>query len=280
MDTRRALLVAIALGGAALVWTATRYGRAVDSGRAEAFEPTGERVTLRFFRNPAAAPHFVARDLDGHELSTASLRGKVVIINFWATWCGPCRAEIPDLVALQQKYRDRMQVIGISQDESAPEVVRRFAAQFHINYPVVMMTPELEKLFPGIGALPTSFIVDRESRIVQKHVGMLRAATTELETRSLAGLPVDVAIEEVDQSQGLKLALGDGAEVMTIPGVDLAVLPVAKRIEALQKLNGQPCTCGCDLTVAKCRVDDPTCGVSLPLARQIVKAVSEAPPLP
>jgi thiol-disulfide isomerase/thioredoxin len=277
MDTRRALLVAIALGGITLVWTATRYSRAVETGRAEASEPTGERVTLRFFRNPAAAPHFVARDLDGHELSTASLRGKVVIINFWATWCGPCRAEIPDLVALQQKYRDRLQVIGISQDESPPEVVRRFAAQFHINYPVVMMTPELEKLFPGIGALPTSFIVDRESRIVQKHVGMLRAETTELETRSLAGLAVNASIEEVDQSQGLKLALGDGAEVMTIPGVELAALPVAKRIEALQQLNGQPCTCGCDLTVAKCRVDDPTCGVSLPLARQIVKAVSETP---
>jgi hypothetical protein len=86
-----------------------------------------------------------------------------------------------------------------------------------------------------------------------------------------------VSVEEVDQSQGLKLALGDGAEVMTIPGVDLASLPVPKRIEALQKLNGRPCTCGCDLTVAKCRVDDPTCGVSLPLAREIVKAVAAQP---
>jgi hypothetical protein len=75
----------------------------------------------------------------------------------------------------------------------------------------------------------------------------------------------------------LKLALGEGAEVMTIPGVDLAALPVAKRVEALQKLNAQGCTCGCDLTVAKCRVDDPTCGVSLPLARQIVKAVADSP---
>ena len=277
MDTRRALLLVIALGGATLVWTATHYARLIEPSHAEMSEPTGERVTLRFFRNPAAAPHFVARDLDGRELSTASLRGKVVIVNFWATWCGPCRAEIPDLVALQQKYRDQLQVIGISQDEAPPEVVRRFAAQFHVNYPVVMMTPELEKLFPGIGALPTSFIVDRESRIVQKHVGMLRADMTELETRSLAGLQANVSIEEVDQSQGLKLTLDNGAQAMTIPGVDLAALPVAKRIDALQKLNGQPCTCGCDLTVAKCRVDDPTCGVSLPLARQIVKAVSEAP---
>jgi thiol-disulfide isomerase/thioredoxin len=200
-----------------------------------------------------------------------------LVVHFHATWCGPCRAEIPDLVALQEKYRDRLQVIGISQDEASPEVVKRFAAEHHVNYPIVMTTPEIEKLFPGIGALPTSFIVDRESRVVQKHVGMLRAAITEQETRALAGLPVNASIEEVDQTQGLKLALDNGAQAMTIPGVDLAALPVAKRIEALQKLNGQPCTCGCDLTVAKCRVDDPTCGVSLPIARQIVKQIAESP---
>ena len=275
MDTRRALLLAIALGGATLVWTATRYARAVEPAGAEAATSTsGERVTLRFFRDPAAVPVFIARDLDGREVSTAAWRGKVVIINFWATWCGPCRAEIPDLVALQEKYRDRLQVIGISQDEASPEVVKRFAIEHHVNYPVVMATPEIDKLFPGIGALPTSFIVDRESRVVQKHVGMLRAATTEQETRALTGLPVNASIEEVEQTQGLKLALDNGAQPMTIPGVDLAALPVAQRIEALQKLNGQPCTCGCDLTVAKCRVDDPTCGVSLPLARQIVKEIS------
>ena len=275
MDTRRAILLAIALGGATLVWTATRYARAVEpAGAAAAAETSGEQVTLRFFRNPAAVPVLIARDLDGREVSTASWRGKVVIINFWATWCGPCRAEIPDLVALQEKYRDRLQVIGISQDEAPADVVKRFAAEHHVNYPVIMTTPEIEKLFPGIGALPTSFIVDRESRVVQKHVGMLRAATTEAETRALAGLPVNASIEEVDQTQGLKLALDNGAQAMTIPGVDLAALPVAQRIEALQKLNGQPCTCGCDLTVAKCRVDDPTCGVSLPLARRIVKEIS------
>ena len=119
-----------------------------------------------------------------------------------------------------------------------------------------MTTPEIEKLFPGISALPTSFILDRESRVVQKHVGMLTARTTEYETRHLAGLPVNASIEEIDQTQGLKL--GNGAQAMTIPGVDLASLPVAKRTEALQKLNAQSCTCGCDLTVARCRVDDPT----------------------
>ena len=137
-----------------------------------------------------------------------------------------------------------------------------------------MTTPEIEKLFPGISALPTSFIIDRDSRIVQKHVGMLNARTTEYEARHLAGLPVNASIEKVDQAQGLQIV--NGAQATTIPGVDLASLPVAKRTEALQKLNAESCTCGCDLTIARCRVDDPTCSVSLPIAQQIVKQIAAA----
>jgi len=137
-----------------------------------------------------------------------------------------------------------------------------------------MTSPEIRKLFPGVSALPTSFIIDRESRLVQKHVGMLAASLTELEARALAGLPVSAKIEEIEQTQGLKL--GEGAQAIDIPGVELGKLDVARRTKALQKLNSQSCTCGCDLTVAKCRVDDPSCGVSLPLARQIVQQVADA----
>jgi thiol-disulfide isomerase/thioredoxin len=278
MNARRALLLVIGIGGLCMLWAASRYARQVDTQRTDVAEAStdgnSDKMTVRFFRNPAAAPAFIARDLDGREVSTASLRGKVVLINFWATWCPPCRAEIPDLIALQEKYKDRLQIIGISEDEVSPAVVKRFADEHQMNYPIVMTSPELEKMFPGVSALPTSFIVDRQSRVVQKHVGMLRAGITEQETRALAGLSITGTVEEVDQSEGLKLTLTDGAQAMTIPGVDLAKLSVAKRTEALQKLNGQPCTCGCDLTVAKCRVDDPSCGVSLPLAREIVKQVT------
>jgi hypothetical protein len=85
---------------------------------------------------------------------------------------------------------------------------------------------------------------------------------------------VNAAIERVDRTEGLKLA--STAQLMEIPGVNLASLSTTKRGEALQKLNSQSCTCGCDLTVAKCRVDDPSCSVSLPLARQIVQQVADA----
>jgi thiol-disulfide isomerase/thioredoxin len=277
---RYAVLFVAVIGAVLLTWAAARYarqfdGRAKEIGEVAQAAEGGERATLRFFRNPATAPAFTVRDLDGRELSSASWRGKVVILNFWATWCPPCRAEIPDLVALQEKYRDNLVVIGISEDEGPPDAVKQFAARHNVNYPIVMMTAQLEKMFPGVSALPTSFILDRDSRIVQKHVGMLTAITTELETRMLAGLPVNASIEEVDQTQGLKL--DKSAQLMTIPGIDLATLPVAKRTEALQKLNTASCTCGCDLTVAKCRVDDPACGVSLPLAREIVKQIASTP---
>jgi thiol-disulfide isomerase/thioredoxin len=279
MNGRRALLVIMIIGAVLVTWAAARFAQqfARPAGRAavaDAHDDSGP-VTLRFFRNPAPAPAFVMRDLDGREFSSASLRGKVVIVNFWATWCPPCRAEIPDLVALQEKYRDRLQVIGVSEDETSAEAVRAFADEHKINYPIVMTTPEIKRLFPGISALPTSFILDRESRIVQKHVGMLNARTTEYEARALAGLAVNASIEEVDQTQGLKLE--NGAQLMAIPGVDLAALTAGKRTEALQKLNAQPCTCGCDLTVAKCRVDDPECSVSLPIARDIVKQITGTP---
>ena len=283
MNERRALVVVLALGGVLVTWAAARYAREVEqrtrpAAAAGALADPGagaEKVTLRFFREPKPAPAFTMTDLDGREISPASLRGKVVIVNFWATWCGPCRAEVPDLVALQDKYRDTLQVIGISEDEGGVEVVKRFAAEHKINYPVVMMTPEIEQRYPGISALPTSFILDREARVVQKHVGMLTARTTEYEARHLAGLPVNATIEEVDQAQGLQIV--NGAQALAIPGVDLAALPIAKRTEALQKLNSQPCTCGCDLTLARCRVDDPSCSVSLPLAQQIVKQIAGTP---
>jgi len=233
--------------------------------------PAADAPTLSFYRNPSPVAPFTVRDIDGRPLSSADWRGKVVFINFWATWCGPCRAEIPALVALQEKHRDRLFILGISEDEGPLDVVKQFAAAQQMNYPIVMLTPELAQLFPGVGAIPTTFVLDRQSRLVQKHVGLFPPERLELETRALAGLPVNARIEEVDRTQ--KANLENSAQATTIPGVDLATLPPAKRAKALQQLNSEACTCGCDFTIAKCRIDDPGCGVSLPKARQIVQSI-------
>ena len=279
MNPRRwAILAAMAALVVVCVWAAARAARpaAAPSSSALIHEiPSGEKLTVRLYKNPAAVPAMTMHDIDGRPISTSDLRGKVVIVNFWATWCPPCRAEIPDLVALQAKYGDKLQIIGVSQDEEPVEVVRRFAAAQRMNYPIVMTTPELEKAFPGVAALPTSFVLDRESRLVQRHVGMLNAVITEQETRALAGLSVSASIDEVDRAQPAKLE--NAAQATQIPGVELATLSPARRAQALQKLNSEPCTCGCDNTVAKCRIDDPKCSTSLPLAQRIVQEIAAQP---
>jgi cytochrome c biogenesis protein CcmG/thiol:disulfide interchange protein DsbE len=263
-------IVVLIIGAAAVWWAAATYPRPSDSLLHE--PPPGEPMTLRFFRDPVAVPALTMHDLDGRAISSADWRGKVTIVNFWATWCPPCRAEIPDLIALQKKYGDRLQVIGISQDEGSPDAVRRFVAEHQMNYPVVMMTSEVEKVFPGVRALPTSFILDREVRVVQRHVGMLNATVTEHETRALAGLPVNASIEEIDRAQPARLE--NAAQAIEIPGIDLTQLSPERRTAALQKLNTDPCTCGCENTLAKCRIDDPTCAISLPLAKKVVEEIA------
>ncbi len=263
-------VVLLAGAAAAVVWMARRPAEPAVPGTAVPAElESGAPIALQFFRDPSAVATFSARDLDDREISSAQFRGKVTLVNYWATWCPPCRAEIPDLIALQKKYPDDVQIIGISEDDIPAAEVKRFATEHEFNYPVVMSSPELSKIFTGVAALPTSFILDREGRLVQRHVGMLEAAHTEAEVRHLAGLPVNVTVEEIDPTEGTKLDLTN-AQLLEIPGVDLSALSPDERGHALEKLNSVSCTCGCELSVAKCRVDDPTCAVSLPMARDMV----------
>jgi thiol-disulfide isomerase/thioredoxin len=235
-------------------------------------EESSSGDVVRLFKQPTAVPTFTMTDLDGRSISSDSWRGKVVFVNFWATWCPPCRAEIPDLVALQKKYPDEIVIVGVSEDEGPIESVRAFAAQYNVNYPIVMVTPEMRKIFKGIVALPTTFVLDREGQIVQKHVGQLSPVRTEAEARVLAGLDTAAEVEYVDDSD--KVRLENAAQAKTIPGVDLSKLTETQRKAAVQELIASDCTCGCGLTLAVCRLDDPECPVSLPLARAVVAKYS------
>ena len=225
-------------------------------------------ATVRLYKDPVTLPEFQVTDLEGKTWRSPDLKGKVVFINYWATWCPPCRAEIPDLVALQQRYKDQIVVVGISEDEIPPEQVKAFASQYDVNYPIAMNTPELRKIFKGIVALPTTFVIDRDGKLVQKHVGQLNPAMTELEARVLAGIDTNVKIERVESSEKVRLA--NAAEAKTIPGIDLSSFNDTERKAVVKALIESDCTCGCGLTVAECRLDDPQCPVSLPLAKEIV----------
>jgi thiol-disulfide isomerase/thioredoxin len=286
MGSRKSLGLVGVLAVAALVaavWLVARPARGpIGPGADDAVAPVAahgdadagagsQKIALQFYRDPSPVGDVTMTDVDGRRISSADWKGKVVIVNFWATWCPPCRAEIPDLVALQEKYRDQLLIIGISDDEDPPASVKKWALEHRMNYPIVMATPELRKVFTGVSALPTSFIVSRESRVMMRHVGMLTAARTEAETRHLAGLPVNASVEEIEKDKPAKLA--DALQVTSIPGIDLSKLTKEQRVAAITKLNDEPCTCGCNQTVARCRVDDPTCPVSLPRAKELIAAI-------
>lgn len=117
------------------------------------------------------APDFSVTAIDGHKLALSDYGGKIVLLDFWATWCAPCRDEIPRFVQLQDKYgADGLQIIGISMDDSA-EPVRQFCRDFHINYPVALGGAKLGELYGGVFGLPIAFLIDRNGRILSKHIG-------------------------------------------------------------------------------------------------------------
>lgn len=268
--TRRPCLRAI-VAGALLLAACSRSPTPSDDEHPEASSGPAE---LQLLRDPVQVSDFSVADLDGRTITSASLRGKVVLVNFWATWCPPCRAEIPDLVRLQDKYRDKLVVLGISEDEGGVDLVKAFAAEHRINYPIAMETPELAKVFKGVSALPTTFVIDPEGRIQQRHVGLLNAATTELETQVLSGSMTNVRIERIDDPT--EAILRNAAQAKEIPGVDLTKMSPAARTAALKALNSEDCTCGCGLTLAACRINDPACEVSLPIARALAERVAAA----
>jgi thiol-disulfide isomerase/thioredoxin len=238
-----------------------------EDGGVPALAP-GRDVVVELSDRPIPLPDLALVDLDGQPVTNASLKGKVALINFWATWCGPCREEIPMLAALQAHYRDRLVVVGLSIDERPADDVKAFAAGLGVNYPVAMSTRALEQAFGGVTAVPATFVVDPSGRIVQRHLGLLQGPRTEHEVRALAGLPTDAEVRTVADTGQVLLA--NAAYATEIPGLDLTSLTPVAREETLRRLNTEHCSCGCGLTLAQCRINDPSCEVSLPIARTIL----------
>lgn len=145
----------------------------------------GPRIATSALGTHPLAADFTLSQLNGQELRLSSYRGKVVLLDFWATWCDPCREATPHLVELQQKYGARgLQIIGISMDDS-PEPVGPFYQQFHVNYPVVMGNAKTGELYGGVLGLPIAFLLDRDGRIYAKHIGATDPEIFEREIKRL-----------------------------------------------------------------------------------------------
>jgi len=112
------------------------------------------------------APQFALKDLNGRTVRLRAYRGKVVLINFWATWCPPCRAEMPDLVRLQREHaRDGLQIIGITYPPETKTQVRRFARSLKVNYPIILGTRQIKARFSSEETLPLTVVIDRDGKV-------------------------------------------------------------------------------------------------------------------
>ena len=135
------------------------------------------------------APDFSLTDLSGHNFRLSDYRGKVVVLDFWATWCDPCKQEIPHFIEMQSKYAPQgLQVLGISMDDDESPV-RQFQQQYKMNYPVAVGSPNLADQYGGILGLPITFVIDRHGRITARHVGATDGSVIESEIQKLLAQP-------------------------------------------------------------------------------------------
>jgi thiol-disulfide isomerase/thioredoxin len=165
-------LAAVAIGGLGAPSSATGTGEA-----AGACDPNAKPANF----------NFTVKDVNGSDVKLSSFKGKVILLNFWATWCGPCKVEIPWFMEFQQKYQDKgFTVVGISSDDE-PAALKPFVAQYKMNYPVLqgLGRDDVHEAFGPVYGLPTTLLIGRDGRICKKHMGLSPKAEFEKEILGL-----------------------------------------------------------------------------------------------
>ncbi len=138
-------------------------------------------------RNPA--PDFELMDVTGKPVKLSDFKGKVVLLNFWATWCGPCKVEIPWFIEFEQKYKDQgLVVLGVSMDEEGWAMVKPYLESAKVNYRVVIGTDRVGTLYGGVESLPTTFMIDRDGKIASTHIGLVGKKEYSDEINQLLGI--------------------------------------------------------------------------------------------
>ena len=150
--------------------------------------PEESRSGLKGERDRKAAPDFSLQDADGRTVQLSDYRGKVVLLNFWATWCGPCKVEIPWFVEFERKNKDKgFAVVGVSMDEDGWQTVKPFVSKLGINYRILLGSDSIAQLYGGVDSLPTTFVIDREGRIAAVHIGLVSKRSYEKDIDEILG---------------------------------------------------------------------------------------------
>ncbi len=128
----------------------------------------------------SVAPDFSLESLDGKTMRLSDLRGKAVLLNFWATWCGPCKIEMPWFVDLQNQYGSQgLQIVGVAMDDASKEDIGKFAKDMGVNYPILIGKDSVGDQYGGVPALPETFLISRDGKIVDKIIGLKGKAEIE-----------------------------------------------------------------------------------------------------
>jgi peroxiredoxin len=189
----------LTLAGALAVWSCSCASSAANS-----------RAQEKQSANRKTAPDFTLTDANGQPVKLSDYRGKVVLLNFWATWCGPCQLEIPWFVEFEQQFKSKgFEVVGVSMDDDGWKAVKPYLMAHKINYRILLGDETVSQLYGGLDALPTTFLLDREGRFAfSPHVGLAGKDEYLNEIQSLLGGRQSASAERVRQSASAKRIIG------------------------------------------------------------------------
>ena len=175
--------VAVALG---LLWAASDLSQQPPPDEEVSSTIPGDELDDTKVVGKMAPLNYTLKDMNGADVQLASFKGKVILVNFWATWCGPCKAEIPSLVELQDQYADDLVVLGFSVDDTVDKM-KPYAAQYKINYPLLVGNgrEDVQEAFGPLFGIPVSVIIGRDGKIAKKHSGIATKSQFEREIKAL-----------------------------------------------------------------------------------------------